>query len=42
MGRVDAMHATLTAEMTALDLANREVTLKGPQGNEVTIEAGPR
>jgi hypothetical protein len=41
MGRVEAMHATLTAEVTALNLSNREVTLKGPQGNEITVEAGP-
>jgi hypothetical protein len=27
----------LTAEVTAVNLASREVTLKGPQGNEVTI-----
>jgi hypothetical protein len=37
MGRVEAMHASLTAEVTALNLSNREVTLKGPQGNEVTV-----
>lgn len=40
MGRVEAMHATLTAEVTAIDLAKREVTLKGPDGNEVTVTAG--
>jgi hypothetical protein len=40
MGRVDAMRATLSAEVTAIDPATREVTLKGPQGNEVTITAG--
>ncbi len=40
MGRVDAVHATLTAEVTAIDLAKREVTLKGPQGNEVTVTVG--
>lgn len=40
MGRVDAMHAILSAEVTAVDLDKREVTLKGPQGNEVTLTAG--
>ncbi len=42
MGRVAAMHATLSAEVTAINLSNREVTLKGPQGNEVTVEAARR
>jgi hypothetical protein len=37
MGRVETIHAKLTAEVTAINLTNREVTLKGPQGNEVTI-----
>lgn len=41
MGRVETVQATLSAEVTALDLAQREVTLKGPQGNEVTLTAGP-
>jgi hypothetical protein len=41
MGRVEAIHATLSAEVTAIDLAKREVTLKGPLGNEVTVTAGP-
>jgi len=36
-----AAHVTLTAEVTAINLSNREITLKGPQGNEVTVEAGP-
>ena len=40
MGRLEAIHATLSAEVTAIDLAKREVTLKGPQGNEVTVTAG--
>jgi Cu/Ag efflux protein CusF len=31
-----------TATITAIDPKTREVTLKGPQGNEVTIEAGPQ
>ena len=37
MGRMEAIHATLTAEVTGINLADREVTLKGPQGNEVTV-----
>lgn len=37
MGRVQTVHATLKAEVTAINLTTREVTLKGPQGNEVTI-----
>jgi hypothetical protein len=40
MGRIDAVHAVLTAEVTAVDLDKREVTLKGPQGNEVTLTVG--
>jgi Cu/Ag efflux protein CusF len=31
----------LTAAVTAIDKATRDVTLKGPQGNEVTLTAGP-
>ena len=30
-----------TATVTAVDQAQRLVTLRGPQGNEVTLEAGP-
>lgn len=30
----------LTATITALDKATRDVTLKGPQGNEITLTAG--
>jgi hypothetical protein len=30
-----------TATITAIDKANRDVTLKGPQGNEMTVTAGP-
>lgn len=37
MGRVEAIHAALTAEVTGLNLTNRELTLKGPQGDEVTV-----
>ncbi len=32
----------VTATITAIDKATRDVTLKGPQGNEVTITAGPQ
>jgi hypothetical protein len=31
----------LTATITAIDKATRDVTLKGPQGNEMTLTAGP-
>ena len=31
----------LTATITAIDKATRDVTLKGPQGNELTVTAGP-
>lgn len=31
----------LTATITAIDKAARDVTVKGPQGNEVTLTAGP-
>ena len=31
----------LTAAITAIDKATRDVTLKGPQGNKVTLTAGP-
>ena len=42
-GKVAAAHTIkLTATITAIDPKTREVTLKGPEGNEVTIEAGPR
>lgn len=32
----------ITATITAIDSKKREVTLKGPQGNEVVVEAGSR
>jgi Cu/Ag efflux protein CusF len=32
----------LTATITAIDKAKRDVTLKGPQGNEMTVTAGPQ
>ena len=31
----------ITATVTAVDKATRDVTLKGPQGNELTVTAGP-
>ena len=37
-----AQTVKLTATITAIDKAARDVTLKGPQGNEVTITAGPQ
>ena len=36
-----AQTVKVTATITAIDNATREVTLKGPQGKEVTIVAGP-
>jgi Cu/Ag efflux protein CusF len=36
-----AQSVRLTATITAIDKATRDVTLKGPQGNEVTVTAGP-
>ena len=30
-----------TATITAIDKATRDITLKGPQGNEMTLTAGP-
>jgi len=32
----------VTATITAIDKATRDVTLKGPQGNEMTVTAGPK
>jgi hypothetical protein len=40
MGRMEAVHATLSAEVTAVDPATRQVTLKGPQGDEMTVTCG--
>lgn len=40
MGRVEAERVSLTAEVVSVNLTNREVTLKGPEGNTVTITAG--
>ena len=36
-----AQTRNLTATITAIDKAMRDVTLKGPQGNEITLTAGP-
>lgn len=36
-----ARTAKLTATIVAVDSATREVTLKGPKGNEMTVTAGP-
>jgi Cu/Ag efflux protein CusF len=40
MGGV-AKTVKLTATITAIDAATRDITLKGPQGNELTVTAGP-
>ncbi len=36
-----AQTVEITATVTAIDAATRAVTLKGPQGREVTVTAGP-
>src|SRR6266581_4726615 len=36
-----AQTVKVTATITAIDKATRDVTLKGPQGNEITVTAGP-
>ena len=36
-----AQTLTLTATITAVNAATREITLKGPQGRELTVVAGP-
>ena len=42
-GKVSAAQTlNLTATITAIDPATREVTLKGPKGNEVTVVASPQ
>lgn len=38
---VAAQTVKITATITAIDKASRDVTLKGPQGNEMTVTAGP-
>jgi hypothetical protein len=39
VGGARVLHVAAT--ITAIDKATREVTLKGPQGNEVVVQAGP-
>lgn len=40
-GKAGMMQTTkVTATITAIDKAKRDVTLKGPQGNEMTVTAG--
>ena len=36
-----AQTVKLTATITAIDPKTRDITLRGPQGNEVTVTAGP-
>ena len=36
-----AQTVKITATITAIDKASRDVTLKGPQGNQLTVTAGP-
>ena len=36
-----AQTVKLTATITAIDAATRAITLKGPQGKEITLTAGP-
>ncbi len=36
-----AQTVRITATITAIDKATRDVTLKGPEGNQVTVTAGP-
>jgi hypothetical protein len=40
IGRKESALVTLKAEVTAIDLKEREITLKGPRGNEVTFTVG--
>jgi len=42
MGREDAVLLSLTATVKAIDYNTREVTLKGPLGNEVTFTVDKR
>ena len=37
-----AQTVDITATITAIDKATRDVTHKGPQGNEMTVTAGPK
>jgi hypothetical protein len=40
MGRLEVERTRLVAEVVSVNLTNREITLKGPQGNTVTLTAG--
>jgi hypothetical protein len=40
MGRLEIERVTMSAEVVSVNLTNREVTLKGPEGNTVTFTAG--
>jgi hypothetical protein len=40
MGRTETQHTSLSAEVVAIDQAKREITLKGPEGNTVTLAVG--
>lgn len=42
MSREEAVLVTVTASVEAINYTNREVTLKGPLGNEVTLVADKR
>src|SRR3974390_2562934 len=42
LGRQEAVLMSITATVTDIDYTNREVTLKGPLGNEVTFVADQR
>jgi hypothetical protein len=42
LGRKEAILITMTAQVEAIDLANRELTLKGPLGNSETLIADKR
>ncbi len=42
MTREETVLVTITASVEAIDLASREVTLKGPLGNEVTFTVDQR
>ena len=39
VGRKEVKHVTLVAEVTGINLTNREITLKKPDGQEVTLTA---
>ncbi|HEX5055475.1 MAG TPA: hypothetical protein VFX02_03155 [Gammaproteobacteria bacterium] len=41
-GVVDAAHESIVATVEDVNHEKRTITLKGPEGNEVTMEAGPQ